>query len=724
MISADELINKIKANFSNVDHNLILKAYNLSKNAHQNQIRHSGESYFSHPLEVAVIVAELKLDQEAVITALLHDVVEDTDISIEHIHQNFNENIAKMVDGVTKLNKIETLHSTERLAENFRKLTMAMSQDIRVLLVKLADRLHNMRTINFVPSKDKRIKKANECLEIYAPLAGRIGLNRIKEELQDLSFDVINSDARKSILDKLNEIKEKNKNIIEKINNYLKQIFLEQNIECEISGREKKPYSIWNKMKSKNIGFYSLHDIMAFRIVVKDVAECYKVLGIVNSKFNMIPGSFDDYISTPKENGYRSLHLAVLAFEGNKIEIQIRDKKMHEESELGLSSHWNYKEINNKYLKSKIDHKDRDNYKWIRELINLFENSENASEVLKNNQLLMHRDEVFCFTPNGDIFNLPHGSTIIDFAYAIHSEIGNTCISSKVNGMIVPLRRILENGDQVEIITAKNSKPSSNWLQFVITSKAKSAIKNFIRNQKYIEYTSLGQAILQKYFLLKKQTFNEKLIERILPNFNKKNTSDLYFKVADGTITRFEILKAVYPNFIEEGKTINSAKPLQKKKKNLLYHIPITGLVDGMAIRYAGCCSPILGDPILGIINTGTGVTIHQKTCKNLANLALNVNQILDVCWKDDDEDFINQNYSCQIRVVVENRSGALAEITSVFAKKKININHIKTTNRCADLFEVVIDIEVKNVDHLEEILSTLRISKKTIQVERMEGYQ
>jgi len=724
MLTAQELISKIKSYHPNLNEDLILKSYNFAKNAHGNQKRHSGESYFSHPVAVAEIVADLKLDEESISTALLHDVAEDTEVTIAEIAENFNEDIAKIVDGVTKLSKIENLHNSDRVAENFRKLTMAMSQDIRVLLVKLADRLHNMRTIDYVPSKEKKLKQANESLEIYAPLAGRIGLNKIKDELQDLSFQVINPEVRNSIISKLNEIRENNKNIIERIINKLHEILREQDVDCEIFGREKKPYSIWIKMKAKNIGFYNLHDIMAFRIVVKDVANCYKTLGIINSYFNMIPGSFDDYISTPKENGYRSLHLAILAFEGNKIEIQIRDTEMHESSELGFASHWNYKE---KFIKknqnAKIQNQEKDQYRWIRELLNLFENSESASEVLRQHKLNMHKDEVFCFTPNGDIFNLPYGATIVDFAYAIHSEVGNSCVSAKVNGMIAPLRHSLENGDQVEIITAKNSKPSPNWLQFVTTSKAKSAIKNFIRNQKYQEYSTLGQAIIQKYFALKNLEFNDKLIEKSLSNFNKKTLADLYFKVADGTITRQEILKNIYPDFVEEGRVINYAKPLQKKVKKSSYYLPITGLVDGMAIRFAGCCNPIPGDSILGIINTGTGVTIHQKMCHNLKNLALNPQNVVDVCWRED-EDVTNENFSSQIRVVVENRSGALAEITSLIAKKKININQIKTTNRCQDLFEVMIDINVKNVEHLEEILSALRFSKKTIQVERIAGYQ
>ncbi len=718
MISSQELIAKIKQYNPKVNESLIQKAYLLSKDAHGNQKRHSGELYFSHPLAVAEILVDLKLDQDSIITALLHDIVEDTEISIEDIENFFGNEIAKLVDGVTKLSKIESLQANERMAENFRKLTIAMSEDIRVLIIKLADRLHNMRTLSYLPSKEKKIKKAKESLEIYAPLAGRIGLNKIKDELQDLSFAIVNHEERNNIIQKLKDIKEKNKNIIDLILKEISELFEKENFDCEISGREKKPYSIWIKMKSKNISFYNLHDIMAFRIITKNISECYRALGIINSNYNMIPGSFDDYISNPKENGYKSLHLAIIGPQGNKIEIQIRDKEMHQISEIGIACHWNYKEKNilnsNKNLKSE----EGNQYRWIRELLTLFENSENASDVLKNHKLSLHKNEVFCFTPNGDIFNLPHGASVIDFAYAIHSEIGNSCVSAKVNGIIAPLRQNLENGDQVEIITAKNAKPSVNWIQYAITSKAKSSIRNFIKNEKYNEYNVLGKAILQKFFASKDLDFNEKILEKALTFYNKKNLSDLFFKIADGTISRQEILKIVYPDYIEESKV---PKNLFDKKINSKYSLPIEGLIDGMVIKYAGCCNPIPGDRIVGVINTGSGVTIHNQICNNLKHLALNTQRILDVCWKNDSE-IGDESYNTQIRVIVENRSGALAEITSVIAKKKMNINHIKTANRSSDTFEVVIDIMIKNVEHLEEALSALRISKKTIAVERVSG--
>jgi len=724
MLTSNELIAKIKLYNPQVNSALIQKAYIIAKEAHGSQKRHSGDSYFSHPIAVAEIIADLKLDDQSIITALLHDVVEDTDITLEDINEIFGNEVSSLVDGVTKLGKIDIVNisENERLAENFRKLAMAMAQDIRVLLVKLADRLHNMRTLHFVPSKEKRIKKASESLEIYAPLAGRIGLSKIKDEIQELAFEIIDPQARLQITEKLTEIREKNKDLVDKILQQLTEIFKNENFEVDIQGREKKPYSIWLKMKRQNIGFHNLHDIMAFRIVVKNIGECYRALGVVNSNFNMIPSTFKDYISTPKENGYQSLHLAIVGPFNKKIEIQIRDISMHEISELGVAAHWNYKEKINKKTKNKISivGKENDQYRWIRELINLFENSESASEVLKNNKLSMHNDEVFCFTPNGDIFNLPLGSTIIDFAYAVHSEVGNRCISAKVNGMIAPLRQRLENGDQVEILTAKNAKPSPNWIQFATTSKAKTSIRNFIRNEKYSEYSVLGKAILQKFFLSKNVEFSEAILEKSLHKFAKKNTADLCFRVADGTISRLDVFKAIYPDYEAENKHVKNLKNQNKShKKN--HSLPIDGLVDGMAIRYAGCCSPIPGDSIVGIINTGTGVTIHNQMCLNLKNLALNPQRVLDVCWKNDEE-IGDETYTSQIRVVVENKSGALADITNIIAKKKMNIGHIKTTNRCADTFEVVINIDVKSVDHLEEMLSALRMSKKTIEVERIAG--
>ena len=720
MLSNIDLINKIKIYQKNLDESLITKAYILAKEAHGNQKRHSGEPYFSHPIAVAEIAIDLKLDQSAIITALLHDVVEDTEINIEEIANIFGNDIATLVEGVTKLGKLEHLNANEKFAENFRKLTIAMSKDIRVLLVKLADLLHNMRTLHFMPTKEKRLKKAKESLDIYAPLAARIGLNTIKDELEDLSFAIIESDARRYITNKLNEIREKSQNVIDNIIIELKKIISQENVEFEISGREKKPYSIWQKMQKRNVGFYNLHDIMAFRIIVNNIGECYRVLGIINSNFNMIPGSFKDYISTPKENGYQSLHLVIIGPENKKIEIQIRDKEMHEIAELGVAAHWRYKDrLKSKNLQNILNNENQQ-YRWIRDLVSLFDKSESPSEVLANHQLHIHSDEVFCFTPAGDIFNLPVGSSLVDFAYYIHSGVGNSCISAKVNGSIAPLRQKIENGDQIEIITAKNGKPSAGWLQFVITSKAKYEIKTFIKQQKFNEYSTLGRAILQKFFSGKNLEINDKILEKIASHFNKKDIAELCFKVADGTINRNQILKIAYPDFIGDGKKNKITKNQDKrnKLKDYDYTVPINGLVNGMAIRYASCCSPIPGDNIIGVINTGSNIAIHNQKCLQLRNNSISNKKTIELSWKDS-QDLQNKDYQAKIRLIVANQSGSFADASSVIAKKHVNISNIKTINRSADYIEVIFDIEVKNLENLQQIISALRMSSKVIDVIR-----
>ena len=718
MISCHELIAKIRPYHPNLDEHLIQKAYILSKTAHGNQKRHSGDPYFTHPLAVAEILVDLKLDQESIITGLLHDVVEDTDIGLDEIEKDFGEGVARLVDGVTKLGKINAVSPNENTAESFRKLTLAMSQDIRVLLVKLADRLHNMRTLIYMPTLAKRLKKARESLDIYAPLAGRIGLNKIKDEIQELAFEIIDPKSRNDIIARLGELREKNESLISKIVEDLNDLMQREGLECEISGREKTPYSIWNKMRKQNIGFHNLHDIMAFRIVTNDIAECYRVLGVVNTNYNMIPGSFKDYISTPKENGYRSLHSIILGPFNKKIEAQIRDQKMHEFAELGVASHWRYKEGTSK--ESIKEKQENEQYRWIRDLLHLFETSETAAEVLKDHKLHMHKDEVFCFTPNGDIFNLPYGSTVVDFAYAIHSEVGNSCVSAKVNGIIAPLRKKLENGDQVEIVTSDKAQPSPNWLQFVNSSKSKNAIKNFIRSEKFGEYSSLGRAILNKFFASKNLEINDKLLENVLQNFQKQNIETLCAKVAEGIISRQEVLEVAYPDYQEDNNNGDSPSTAPTGKRNFVNHsLAIEGLISGMAMNYAGCCNPIPGDAILGIINTGTGVTIHSQSCRNLRSLVLIPQRVLDVCWKAQHE-VGDESYLSRIKVVSVNKFGSLAVISSIIANNNVNIRNIATTNRDHEYFEILVDLEVKNVDHLEKILSALRISKKIVEVVRL----
>lgn len=712
MKSLKELLDKISSYNPKTNRSLILKAYIFSKNGHGSQKRHSGELYFVHPVAVAIILADLKVDDDTIIAALLHDVVEDTEINLSEIEQEFGENVRNLVDGVTALSKLSNYSANDRIAENFRKLAMAMSEDIRVLLIKLADRLHNLRTIQFVPSKDKRIAKAKESLDIYAPLAARIGLNKVKDEIQDLAFQVIDPDARNFISGKLNELIDARQDFIDKIIEHLDETLKSEDIRFKIMGRQKTYYSIWSKMKEKNAGFHHLHDIMAFRIIVDDIPTCYRALGVINSQYSMIPKTFRDYISTPKENGYRSLHLGTLGPFNKKIEIQIRDFQMHDEAELGLAAHWFYKDSGCTNPSPKFDEirVQAKHYRWIRDLISLFDNSTSAKEAMDNNKLHLHKDEVFCFTPNGDIFNLPMNSTALDFAYTIHSEIGNSCVSAKINGVTSPLRQELENGDQIEIVTRKNSTPSSNWLQFVTTAKARSTIKAFIREEKFKEQKKLGFLLINKFFLTKNKNFSEDLMEKILPKLNLNDTDELYVKISEGLIIRKKIFELAYPDEID---LVNKPSVILSKIDRSNKSVAIDGVLSGMSITFAYCCNPIPGDIIVGIINTGTGVTVHNQECSNLKNLIIKPQRIIEVHWKDTGKSKIL--YSSRLRLLIGNKVGYLAKITTIIAKKKINITNMRVSQKSEDFCELLIDIAVENKENIESILSSLIMTKSVV---------
>jgi GTP pyrophosphokinase len=567
-----------------------------------------------------------------------------------------------------------------------------------------------MQTIDFITSKERRIRIASETLLVYAPLAARIGMYQMRDELQELSFAQIHSESRNYIISKLDELREVKQDIINKIIHDLELKIVNEDVPFKIYGREKKPYSIWNKMKRRNVDFDHLHDIMAFRVITHNVSDCYRVLGVINSNYNMIPGSFKDYISTPKENGYQSLHLSTLGPHNRKIEVQIRTQEMHQIAEFGLAAHWTYKEKSQKI-------KEPDS-QWLEELITLFENSDDYSEALRNNHIHIAQDQVFCFTPDGDVFNLPIGATVLDFAYSIHSEVGNRCVSAKVNGVIATLRHKIENGDQVEISTDEESKPSPNWLQFVTTSKAKTSIKHFIRSEKRNEYSALGKAILYKFFASKNLEINDSILEKILKHFNKSTIEDLYVFVAEGLITRNDILKATYPSYQDEQ---NKNSNQIQKNSSKTHSLPIQGLVTGMAIHFASCCHPIPGDEIVGVINTGTGVTIHNRFCYNLKTISLNAQTSLDVCWKSS-EKIGDKLYQSHIHIVMYNSSGSLASISNIIAKNNVNITNIKIIDREERFFKLSINIGIKNTEHLDTLLSSLRTSEKIIGVNRVDN--
>ena len=720
MIRQYELVETVKAYDPDADEDMLNRAYVFAMKAHGAQKRASGDPYFSHPVEVAYKLTQYKLDPSSIITALLHDTVEDTEVTLDDIEASFGKEIRHLVDGVTKLSRLEGKSENLNQAENFRKLLIAMSEDLRVLLVKLADRLHNMETLKYIKNPEKRQRIARETVEIYAALAERIGMRNLKDELQDLAFAELYPEARDSIVKRLQYLREQGQAELNKTLNIIKQKLADAGLaNVEVFGREKRPFSIWKKMENKNVEFEQLSDIIAFRIVTDTVGECYHALGVIHSEWHTIPGRFKDYISTPKANGYQSLHTAVLGPGQQRIEIQIRTHEMDEIAEYGLAAHWAYKEGH------RMVTKDGKQFRWIRELLDILEKSSNPEEFLENTKLEMYHDQVFCFSPKGDILAFPRGATPVDFAYAVHSGVGDTCVGAKINGRIVPLRTKLKNGDQVEIITSKTQTPSPSWERFVVTGKAKSEIRKFVRTQQRNEYINLGRAVLVKTFKQEGEEFNDTMVEPHLPTFNKKTVDDLLAEVGEGLISRQQVMDVVLGQKKPQAApgVTNSvlstlSSPFRKKKANGAAPMPIKGLVPGMAIHFAGCCHPIPGDRIVGIVTTGKGITIHTMDCETLENYSDAPERWIDVAWEHDQTD---ARHIGRLRAQVSHEPAALATVTNVIAKEMGNINNLKIVNRSIDFFEILIDVEVRDLKHLNNIIANLR-SKEVVQ--SVERYQ
>jgi guanosine-3',5'-bis(diphosphate) 3'-pyrophosphohydrolase len=712
MIRQFELVERVKAYDPTADEEALNKAYVFSMQAHGSQKRASGDPYFSHPVEVAGILAQMKLDSASIVTGLLHDTVEDTVATLEDISRLFGRDTAFLVDGVTKLSRLELQSDQTKQAENFRKLVLAMSEDIRVLLVKLADRLHNMRTLHFIKNADKRRRIARETMEIYAPLAERIGIHRMKDELEDLAFSELHPEGRDGVLARLAFLREKGGDMVERVLRELTQTLAKGGLtDVSVTGREKQPYSIWCKMQRKNVAFEQLSDIMAFRVVVDNLEQCYQALGIIHSHYPVVPGRFKDYISTPKPNNYRSLHTGIIGPERQRIEIQIRTREMHEVSELGVAAHWSYKQGDGK--------REGRQYRWLRELLDILEHAQNPEEFLEHTKLEMYQDQVFCFTPKGDLIALPRSATPVDFAYAVHSQVGDTCVGAKINGRIMPLRTQLSNGDQVEIVTSKAQTPSPAWERFVVTGKARARIRRFVRQQQRVQYVNLGKEILAKAFRHEALEFSEKGLEAVLKTFNCTVVDDLYAAVGEGLVTKGEVLNAVFPNRAER----QSAKvvPLTRGKRTGSDNaVPIRGLIPGMALHFAGCCHPLPGDRIVGIVTTGKGVTIHTIDCDTLESFADTPERWLDVAW--DNQDGPGEAHVGRISVMLGNEPGSLGSLTTVIGKNHGNIINLKITNRSTDFFEIIVDIEVKDVKHLTNVMAALRATPVINSVERARG--
>lgn len=718
MLRQYELVERVKSYDPGADEALLNRAYVYAMKMHGTDKRASGDPYFSHPVEVAGLLSEKRLDAASIVTGLLHDTVEDTEATLEIIQDSFGAEVATLVDGVTKLTQLEIQSSKTKQAENFRKLVLAMSQDIRVLVVKLADRLHNMRTLHFLKKEEKRKRIARETLEIYVPLTERIGIRDWKDELEDLSFDQLNSDARASIVSRLNFLHDESGDLIGRVLDELRTVTRDAGLDAEVHGREKSPFSIWRKMQRQNIAFEQLSDIVAFRVVVSSVEECYRALGAIHGRFSVTPGRFKDYISLPKPNGYRSLHTGVIGPDNQRIEIQIRSREMHEIAELGVAAHWRYKSDDDTGEGGKPLREGRQ-YRWLRDMLDILSNASGPDDFLEHTKMEMFSDQVFVFTPKGELHSLPRGATPVDFAYAVHTEVGNHCVGAKVNGRIKPLRTPLRNGDQVEVITSKAQTPSPAWEAMVITGKARAAVRRYIRTKQRDQYLSLGREVIQNTFDHGNHELTDKALRGVLQNFDEESVDDLYVAVGEGRHTAREVLYAVYPG-VKDEQTKGAPKKAVAKKSGSdgkSQAVPIKGLISGMAVHYARCCHPLPGDRIVGIVTTGRGVTIHTIDCKNLENFAETPERWIDLKWQTEEDE--PQPFTGRISAVLSNEPGSLAAITTVIGRNGGNIDNLNFTNRGNDFFEMLVDIEVTHVRQLNNILAALRATSVVNSVDR-----
>jgi GTP pyrophosphokinase len=689
MIRQYELLDRVRAYNPKADEALLNRAYVYGAKAHATQTRASGEPYFGHPLEVAGILTELRLDDASIVTALLHDTIEDTTATREEIARLFGEEIASLVDGVTKLTRLELGSKEAAQAENFRKLLVAMSKDVRVLLVKLADRLHNMRTLEAL-RPDKRQRIARETMEIYAPLAGRMGMQRMREELEDLAFDVLNPEARTSIIRRFLKLRRETGDLIPAISEKIERALWEAGIQAEVKGREKRPYSVWRKMEEKRVGFSQLSDIYGFRVITKGVPDCYGALGVIHGKWRVVPGRIKDYISNPKLNGYRSLHTTVSGLEGMRVEVQIRTREMHEVAEAGVAAHWAYRDG-----RPSANPFADDPFIWLRDLVDRIEKGEAPQEFLEHVKLDMFLDQVFCFTPKGDVIPLPRGATPIDFAYAIHSRVGDSCVGAKIDGRRAPLWTRLRNGQAIEILRADAQRPTPVWLDMAVTGRAKAAIRRALREDAREETVRMGREIVRQAFARRGREATDKALETAARKLGRGGAEDLLQAVGAGELTGQRAVEAVYPP--QDGEPI-AFRPDPGAPT-------VRGVKRGSALKFAACCRPVPGDRIVGI-REGAQVVVHAIDCAALARHEQALDRWMDLRW--DEDAALAPAHVARIDLTLANEPGALAAICGLIAEQRANIDYLVTADRTPDFFRILVDVEVRDVKHLTAILTVL----------------
>ena len=732
MMRQYELVERVRKYNPSADEDLLNRAYVYAMKAHGAQTRASGDPYFSHPLEVAAILTDLGLDDATIVAAVLHDTIEDTAATREEIERLFGGEIARLVDGLTKIKKLDLVSKRAEQAENFRKLLLAIADDVRVLLVKLADRLHNMRTLHFVPP-DKRKRIAEETLDIYAPLAGRMGMQGVRDELEGLAFSHLMPEAFETISHRLNELHAKNGPIIRRIEQELQQELKLRGIEAEVKGRRKAPYSVWRKMERKSIGFEQLSDIYGFRIIVANVEDCYRVLGVVHTKWPTVPGRFKDYISTPKQNDYRSIHTTVVGPGHQRVELQIRSREMNEIARLGIAAHALYKDSHASDVET-LSH-ESGAYRWLQRTLELLAEGDSPEEFLEHTKLELFHDQVFCFTPKGRLIALPRGATPVDFAYAVHTDVGNTAVGAKINGRIAPLLSELQNGDEVEIVRAEAQTPPAAWEALARTGKARSAIRRATKDAARAQYAGLGRQIVARAFERADKPFSDEALKAVLPRLARPNVDDVFVAVGRGEMFSGDVVKALHPEFKEERKI---APAIDKKEsgwfnfKNvskLMFRapggdpgkaVPIRGLRGDLPVRFAPNGGAVPGDRIVGIVTPGEGITIYPIQSPALSAFDNEPERWIDVRW--DLEEFGRDKFPAQIKVTAINEPGSLGAIATVIGDAGANIANIAFEEHSPDFRDVLIDVEVNDLKHLTGIISQLKAKSVVSKVERING--
>jgi GTP pyrophosphokinase len=718
MMRQFELVERVKRYDPSADEALLNRAYVYAMMAHGSQKRASGDPFVAHPLEVAAILTDLRLDSATIVAAVLHDTIEDTGATLDEINRIFGPEIGSLVDGLTKLKKLDLVSKQAAQGENFRKLLLAIAADVRVLLVKLADRLHNMRTLGFMPP-EKRRRIAEETLEIYAPLAGRMGIQEIRDELEELAFKTLNPDAFETISKRLKDLTGRNVGLVDEIETALKEKLAAKGVQAKVSGRQKRIYSVWRKMERKSLAFEQLSDVYGFRILVDSIGDCYGALGIVHTAWPMVPGRFKDYISTPKQNDYRSIHTTVIGPQSQRVELQIRTPEMEEIAEYGIAAHALYKE--GVTSGPQLGGESRA-YQWLRRTVDLLAEGDSPEEFLEHTKLELFHDQVFCFTPKGRLIALPRGATAIDFAYAVHTDVGNSAVGAKINGRMSPLFNDLQNGDEVEIVRADGQLPPPAWEGLVATGKARAAIRRATRSSVRRQYAGLGRQILERAFQRAGKAFSDDKLKGALPRLARTSIEDVLSAVGRGEMFSGDVVRGVYPDYKEErraGEAREEAKPARAGQSGQSPNaIPIRGIDSDLPIRFAPNGGAVPGDRIVGILTRGEGVTIYPIQSPALAAFDNEPESWIDVRW--DVEPGEGRRFPSRLALQSINEPGSLASIAQVIADHNGNIDNVSMKRRTEDFTEVTIDLSVFDLKHLNAIVSELRAKPAVSRVERV----